>query len=247
MLTIGRYRARRADTQADLAAAQHLRALSFLGRAAPPDADAFDPVCTHIIVRDQFTDQLVCCFRMLLLASGDATSRSYSAQFYDLSALETFRSPMAEVGRFCIHPEARDADILRVAWGGMARFVDENGVRMLFGCSSFKGNDANPYLDAFALLRNQYLAPDPWLPGIKSTSVFRFADLSHGDEPDRRAGLRVMPPLLRTYLGMGGWVSDHAVIDPLMNTLHVFTGLEIDAVPDARKRVLRAMAEHSAS
>mgnify|MGYP001793689227 CR=1 FL=1 len=74
-----------------------------------------------------------------------------------------------------------------------------------------------------------------------------FADLSHGDEPDRRAGLRVMPPLLRTYLGMGGWVSDHAVIDPLMNTLHVFTGLEIDAVPDARKRVLRAMAEHSAS
>ena len=36
-----------------------------------------------------------------------------------------------------------------------------------------------------------------------------------------------MPPLLRTYLLMGGWVSDHAVVDRHMDTLHVFTGLEI--------------------
>ncbi len=40
-----------------------------------------------------------------------------------------------------------------------------------------------------------------------------------------------MPPLLRTYLMMGGWVSDHAVVDRQMNTLHVFTGLEIGAIP----------------
>ena len=31
---------------------------------------------------------------------------------------------------------------------------------------------------------------------------------------DPRAALAAMPPLLRSYLGMGGWVSDHAVIDP---------------------------------
>ncbi len=51
-----------------------------------------------------------------------------------------------------------------------------------------------------------------------------------------------MPPLLRTYLLMGGWVSDHAVVDSHMNTLHVFTGLEINAIPPARKRLLRATA-----
>ena len=43
-------------------------------------------------------------------------------------------------------------------------------------------------------------------------------------------------------LAMGGWVSDHAVIDRQMNTLHVFTGLEISAIPAARKRLLRAVA-----
>ena len=49
-------------------------------------------------------------------------------------------------------------------------------------------------------------------------------------------------PLLRTYLVMGGWVSDHAVVDRDLNTLHVFTGLEIRAIPPARARLLRATA-----
>jgi putative hemolysin len=51
-----------------------------------------------------------------------------------------------------------------------------------------------------------------------------------------------MPPLLRSYLAMGGWVSDHAVIDREMGTMHVFTGLEVRAIPAARKRLLRALA-----
>ena len=36
-----------------------------------------------------------------------------------------------------------------------------------------------------------------------------------------------MPPLLRSYLALGGWVSDHAVVDPGLQTMHVFTGVEI--------------------
>jgi len=51
-----------------------------------------------------------------------------------------------------------------------------------------------------------------------------------------------IPPLLRSYLAMGGWVSDHAVIDRQMNTLHVFTGLEIAAIPPNRARLLRTLA-----
>jgi putative hemolysin len=51
-----------------------------------------------------------------------------------------------------------------------------------------------------------------------------------------------MPPLLRSYLAMGGWVSDHAVLDKALNTLHVFTGLEVSTIPPARARRLRALA-----
>jgi hypothetical protein len=51
-----------------------------------------------------------------------------------------------------------------------------------------------------------------------------------------------MPPLLRSYLLMGGWVSDHAVVDPDLGTLHVFTGLEIRNVPPSRAALLRGVA-----
>jgi len=54
-----------------------------------------------------------------------------------------------------------------------------------------------------------------------------------------KLALRHMPPLLRSYLVMGGWVSDHAVIDNELNTLHVFTGIEIKRVPPERARLMR--------
>ena len=57
-----------------------------------------------------------------------------------------------------------------------------------------------------------------------------------------RRAMAQMPPLLRSYLMMGGWVSDHAVVDRQLNTLHVFTGLEIKAIPPARARLLRSAA-----
>ena len=60
--------------------------------------------------------------------------------------------------------------------------------------------------------------------------------------PDLKVAMKAMPPLLRTYLMMGGWVSDHAVVDRDLNTLHVFTGLEITAISPARKKLLRAVA-----
>jgi putative hemolysin len=55
-----------------------------------------------------------------------------------------------------------------------------------------------------------------------------------------------MPPLLKTYLSMGGWVSNHAVVDYEMNTMHVFTGLEVKNIPAARKRLLRVIAAQMA-
>lgn len=237
----GRYQARKAGSPQDVEAAQRLRALAFLGQPEGLDVDPFDGICTHFLIEERASGRLVCCFRILVLTGCDIT-HSYSAQFYELSALSGFDGPMAELGRFCIAPDMNDPDILRVAWAAMTRFVDENGIGMLFGCSSFKGTEAEAYLDAFAMLRERHLAPRRWWPRVKAPSVFRFAQRLRRHKPDLKLAMRAMPPLLRTYLLMGGWVSDHAVIDRQMNTLHVFTGVEIGAIPESRKRLLRGLA-----
>jgi putative hemolysin len=239
--TPARYEWRFARTPGDIAAALALRAAAFRGDECSPDADRFDTVCTHILIEDRRTGDLVCCFRFLPLEHGGEIGRSYAAQYYELSALSDYPGRMVELGRFCIAPGIVDPDILRVAWGAMTRFVDDTGVEMLFGCSSFRGTDAQAYADAFAILKERHLAPKRWLPKVKAPDVFRFARRLRG-QPDARRAMLTMPPLLRSYLAMGGWVSDHAVVDRDLGTLHVFTGLEIGAIPPARARALRAVA-----
>jgi len=238
-LTRGRFCARLARCPADFGAIYALRARAF--RTQAPDRDAFDEICAHMLIEDRGTRNTVCCFRILLMETGRQLPRSYASQFYDLSRLQQFPGRMVEMGRFCIDPDHHDPDILRLAWGALTAFVDQNEVQMLFGCSSFAGTRTADYLDAFALLKSGHLAPQHWSPGVKAPDVFRYAARLRR-RPDTRKAMRAMPPLLKTYLIMGGWVSDHAVVDHQMDTLHVFTGVEICAIPDARKRLLRAVA-----
>ena len=129
----GRYGVRFAEGRDDLRSALHLRQMSFRragaganagasggaganaganagagGGTAFPDADRHDDLCAHVLVEDRATGALVCCFRLMRFASGAAIAASYAAQFYDLSALQGFAAPMAEVGRFCTDPAGTD-------------------------------------------------------------------------------------------------------------------------------------------
>lgn len=244
MLRKGRYEARLATDAADVIAAQRLRHLCFVAngggvpRASGLDSDRFDARCQHMLIEEVLTGELVGCFRLLPMECGLDIGRSYAGQYYDLSALLAFPDPMVEVGRFCIRPGLNDADVLRVAWGALTRFVDEHRIGMMFGCSSFRGTDAARYAPVFDLLAGENVAPQRWNPKVLAPEVVRFA----ARPADRKAAMALMPPLLRTYLAMGGWVSDHAVVDRDLNTLHVFTGVEIASIPAARARALRLVA-----
>ena len=246
-ITRGRYCVSTAQTAKDLQEARALRAFCF-GldmRQESEDSECLDSACTHFLVHSIADGRLVCCFRLMPLDGADI-SQSYSAQFYELSTLQSYDGKMIELGRFCVHPDVNDADIIRVAWGAVTAFVDKNNVKMLFGCSSFAGTETDKYLDVFAMLKTRYLAPARWLPGVKAPSVFRFGS-RFSRKPNAKMAMQRIPPLLRTYLLMGGRVSDHAVVDHDMNTLHVFTGLEVGEIPQARKRLLRAVFQKTHS
>ncbi len=228
-----------AQSPEHIAAAQKLRARCFGTNGA--DKDRFDERCLHMLLYDTQSNQLVCCFRLFLMKTGAELEQGYSAQFYDLARLVSFKGAIAELGRFCVDPSHRNPDVLRVAWGALARFVDDHDVKILIGCSSFAGVETDLYRETFALLKARYLAPEQWSPRVRARDIYEFAKASLPELDETRA-LAQMPPLLRTYLTMGGWVSDHAVVDREMNTLHVFTGLEIRAIPPGRKRLLRCLA-----
>jgi putative hemolysin len=247
-MTKGRYTVRFAQTDAEIAAAQALRHLAFRTRLGArevdtkTDADPFDQICQHMLVHDEATGALAGGCRIRVFPTASAICDSYSAQFFDLSALTAFPGPILELGRVCLHPDQHDADILRAIWVMLTRVVDEHGVTLLFGCASFRGADVAQHRAALELLRARHLAPACWAPKphhARSASIVPLPDIT----PDLRVSRAALPPLLRSYLSLGGWVSNHAVVDATLDTLLVFTGLEIATLPEARKRVLRISAD----
>jgi putative hemolysin len=235
----GRYRVRFSYAAEDIEAAAQLRATVFRGDPELCDIETLDARCCHVLVERIEDAALVCCFRMSCFEDGSGLDQSYAAQFYDLSRLRAYPGSCVELGRFCTAPQESDPDILRAAWAAVAAFVDAQGVGLLFGCSSFPGTRAEPHQAAFARLHARHRAPPTWAPGIKAPETLSFDQLPASDGGQ---ALAQMPSLLRSYLGMGAWVSDHAVIDRDLQTMHVFTGVEVAAIPPARKRALRMLA-----
>lgn len=231
----GRYGVRLAQSRADVEACQRLRHECFLGGDGL-DADEFDPNCRHIMVAN--ADGLVATCRVMHLKNGSDIHRSYAAQRYDLSCFSHVSAPMIELGRFCILPGVQDSDVVRLAWGVLTRMVDEAQAAMLFGCASFKGSNPGDYPAAFDLLARKFQAPQNFVIGCKAPETVML----QGTQQDHAVAMSQLPQLLRSYLSMGGWVSDHAVIDRDLNTLHVFCGVEIAKIPAARAKALRAVA-----
>ncbi|OOY27329.1 hypothetical protein BMI90_11955 [Thioclava sp. L04-15] len=230
----GKYRVHEARSPAARAALMALRSVAF--RAGGNDADSFDPVCRHVLIEDE--SGAVAGFRLLALLDGAALGKSYSAQFYDLSPLEDWPGPVLELGRFCTRPGLRDPDALRLGWAAITRIAQEAGADLLIGCSSFAGAEWEQHRAGLAHLAAHALGPDGLRPRPKASER-----VDYPRQLAREAGEpTALPPLLRSYLGMGGWVSDHAVIDRDLDTCHVFTALEIAAIPEARLRSLRALS-----
>jgi len=236
----GGWGARLAQTPADIARVMAFRQAAFPRVDGMEERDAQDDLCAHVMVEGP-GHVLLAYFRVMIFGWGAGLAQGYAARFYDVAPLAGYARPIAEMGRFCLAPGGVHPDVLRLSWAAMTRLVDEAGAGLMVGCSSFRGTDWQPHRAALALLAQGHIGPAAHLPLVKAYEVLRYPALV-GDLDDRRGALAGLPPLLRTYLGMGGWVSDHAVVDRGLDTLHVFTCVEVDKVPTARAESLRAVA-----
>jgi len=232
-----RYRVAVARNADDLRACQVLRHKSFFGKEGV-DADALDSRALHLVVQDA-AGKVCGTVRCLPLRGQQIASASYSGQFYALTAFSKSAGEVLEVGRFCVASAAHALEVLRMLWGGLTSVVIDGQYTHMMGCASFPGTDATAHGRALLALMTDHAGPAALRPGVKAEEVVALANLPE-------TGRRQPPALLRSYLSMNGWVSDHAVIDRQMNTLHVFTCVAVADIPPARVRSLRALAPEAA-
>ena len=227
---------RLAQDEADLIAAQRLRYDVFVdelgggGTLVDHDArlerDAFDPFFDHLILFDAAVKgtPAVGVYRLLrgdrLTGGPDALDRFYSEDEYDLSRLKFSGRKLLELGRSCVHPEYRGGSAMMVLWNGLADYVAEHGIEVLFGVASFHGTDIDALKAPLSLLHHRHLAPEP-LRVRAQPDVYQDMNLLKEEQIDRVAAMRAVPALIKAYLRLGGYVGEGAFIDRAFNTTDV--------------------------
>lgn len=224
----------RAAAPGDLADVLALRGLAFRGGGA--DRDAHDAAALHLRAGAPDGPPLAA---VRLVPHPEGRISGYAAGLYDLAGLAAAPGAALELGRLCLRPGHADPDLMRLIWAGVARTAQVWGAARLIGCTSFPGTDPDRLAPALGLLAARHIGPEGLRPGVRAPLTRALAGFAGAAAPE---GLALMPPLLRAYLALGGWVSDHLVIDAELGTCHVFTCVEIDGMPEGRKRVLRALA-----
>jgi len=130
----------------------------------------------------------------------------------------------------------RGGEALYHLWQGLARYVEEHRIEVLFGVASFHGTDAGALAQPLSLLHHRHLAP-PELRVRALEGHFQRMDLVPEDAIARAAAMRAVPALIKAYLRLGGCVGEGAYIDHAFNTTDVCLVMDTARL-NARQRAL---------
>ena len=236
----GTLEARLAETDADLDAAQALRYRVFYEEmgAAPSremarayrDFDDFDPYCDHLLVIDHAREKMVIgTYRLLRRSVARRHGGFYSAAEFDLAPIERQAGEVLELGRSCVDAAARNRPTMQLLWRGIAAYVFGHHVPLMFGCASLPGTDVDALAVPLSYLHHYHLAP----PALRVRALpSRFIDMQRlpRDGFDAGRALAELPPLVKGYLRLGGFVGDGAAIDDQFNTTDVCILVQTDLV-----------------
>lgn len=199
------------------------------------DSDAYDDVADHLLVLDHALGDgpatVVGTYRLIQVEGAAKVGGFYSAAEYDLSTIEAFPGRVLELGRSCVHPAYRGRAAMQLLWRGIAAYIAVHRIDLMFGCASLPGTDPEQLAEELTYLYGHHLAP----PALRMRALpERYVDMRRRDPMtvDSRRANQMLPPLIKGYLRLGGFVGDGAVIDREFNTIDVAIIVKSDLVTD---------------
>jgi putative hemolysin len=120
---------------------------------------------------------------------------------------------------------------MQLLWRGISAYVFQHQIALMFGCASLPGTEPQALALPLSYLYYHHLAP----PALRPRAlVERRVDmrLLAPAEVDPRAAMTMLPPLIKGYLRLGGFIGDGAVIDHEFNTTDVCVIVKTDLVTD---------------
>ncbi|MBM3545693.1 MAG: GNAT family N-acetyltransferase [Alphaproteobacteria bacterium] len=246
---------RLARSEAEVRAAQRLRYRIFYDEmsarptaemlSAGRDFDDFDLVCDHLLVIDLKSGEVVGTYRLIRRSAAMRHGRFYSADEYDIAPLLSHPGEILELGRSCVAEGYSTRLAMQLLWRGIAAYVFRHEIGLMFGCASLPGTDVGAVKLPLSYLHHHHLAPPELRPRAVAERHVEMA-LMTKDEIDVHRALAEMPPLIKGYLRLGGFVGDGAVIDHQFNTTDVCIIVKTDLVTAKYYRHYERSARDSA-
>ncbi|MGO8914751.1 MAG: GNAT family N-acetyltransferase [Stellaceae bacterium] len=241
----GTLQVRLAETVGEIDAAQALRYRVFYEEmgAIPSaemarrgrDFDDFDGICDHLLVVDHARgggpQAVVGTYRLIRRPAAERHGRFYSAAEYDIAKMTAYPGEILELGRSCVDPSARGRPTVQLLWRGLAAYVFHHDIALMFGCASLPGTDADALAVPLSYLYHHHLAPPALRPRALAQHYVDMRRLDAASLNPARA-LGDLPPLIKGYLRVGGFVGDGAVVDRQFNTTDVCVVVKTDLVTD---------------
>lgn len=241
----GRLLIRLAESDAEIRASQALRYQVFCeemsAKPSPEQArerrewDDYDPHCDHLLVFDRERGKgaagVVGTYRLMRREGAEGMGHFYTAGEYDIGPLLAYPGELLELGRSCVHQDYRTRAVMQLLWRGIAEYVFHYGIDLMFGCGSLQGTDPDEMALPLSFLYHHHLAP----PALRPRALEeRYVDMNRmaPGEIDALKALKVLPPLLKGYLRLGGFVGDGAVVDHEFGTTDVCIVVKTDQVTD---------------
>ncbi len=244
-LRAGNLGVRLAASAAEIDAIQALRFRIFYGEmGAIPDRDAalsrrdrdrYDFVADHLLVVDHAIgagpEGIVGTYRLIQREAAAKLGGFYSASEYDIKPIERFPGRILELGRSCVDAAYRGRMAMQLLWRGIAAYVFHHRIDLMFGCASLPGTDPDAVAAELTYLHDNHLAAPAVRPRALAHRFVEMRRLRAGDLEPRRV-IAQLPPLIKGYLRLGGFVGDGAVIDSQFNTTDVAIVVKTDLVTD---------------
>ena len=248
-ISSGPLQVRLAQSAADVDAALALRYRIFyekMGARPLPgmeqrrrDYDGFDEICDHLLVLDHSRgagpEAVVGTYRLIRRAAAERFGTFYSAAEYDIAPLIAYPGEILELGRSCVDAGYRARPVMQLLWSGIATYVFHYDIALMFGCASLPGTDPDALTVPLSYLYYHHLAP----PALRARALpERFVEMRRFDPAalDPMRTLAALPPLIKGYLRLVGFVGDGAVIDEQFNTTDVCIVVKTDLVAEKYSR-----------
>lgn len=244
VISVGSYDLRFAWTRADLHAVQALRYRVFneelqegLATATHTgrDADERDPWFHHLMIVHRPSGEIVGTYRLQTAVMAATRHGFYSATLFELGAVPgAILGEAVEIGRACVAAAHRSGRVLRLLWKGLARYLQWNEKRYLFGCCSIGGLDETRAVDTWRALHAREALHDRVLVRPRPDVRALADDGRHRPQLDgdaRQHALAIpLPPLFDGYLSLGARVCGAPAFDREFATTDYLVLLDIHAM-----------------